>query len=112
MKAEDVAPADAPFGYARPLLVRIDAIIGRAVEIPVSLLTAVEIVILFAGVVARYGFRRPFTWSDELASILFLWLAMLGTVVAFRRMEHMRMAMLVTRAGAQLGAFLEALAGA
>ena len=110
MKAEDSAPADAPFDYTRPLLVRIDAILGRAVEIPVALLTAVEIVILFAGVVARYGFRRPFTWSDELASILFLWLAMLGTVVAFRRMEHMRMAMLVTRAGPQLRAFLEALA--
>jgi len=84
--------------------------LGRAVEVPAALLTAVEIVILFAGVVARYGFRRPFTWSDELASILFLWLAMLGTVVAFRRMEHMRMAMLVARAGPRLHAFLEALA--
>jgi len=110
MKAEDAAPADTPFDDARSLLVRIDAILGRAVEIPVALLTAVEIVILFAGVVARYVFRRPFTWSDELASILFLWLAMLGTVVAFRRMEHMRMAMLVTRAGPRLRAFLEALA--
>jgi tripartite ATP-independent transporter DctM subunit len=110
MKGEDAASADAPFDSARPFLVRIDTILGRTVEIPVALLTAVEIVILFAGVVARYGFRRPFTWSDELASILFLWLAMLGTVVAFRRMEHMRMAMLVSRAGPRLRAFLEALA--
>jgi tripartite ATP-independent transporter DctM subunit len=110
MKAGDAASTDAPFDYVRPVLVRIDAILGRAVEIPVALLTAVEIAILFAGVVARYGFRRPFTWSDELASILFLWLAMLGTVVAFRRMEHMRMAMLVARAGPRLRAFLEALA--
>jgi len=110
MKAGDAASTDAPFDYVRPVLVRIDAILGRAVEIPVALLTAVEIVILFAGVVARYGFRRPFTWSDELASILFLWLAMLGTVVAFRRVEHMRMAMLVARVGPRLRAFLEALA--
>src|ERR1700745_135768 len=104
MKAEDAASADAPLDYAPALRGRIDAILGRAVEIPVALLTAVEIVILFAGVVARYGFRRPFTGSHDLASILFLWLAMLGTVVAFRRMEHMRMAMLVTRAGPQLRA--------
>ena len=34
-------------------------------------------------------------WSDELASILFLWLAMLGSVIAFRRGEHMRMTALV-----------------
>ena len=50
-----------------------------------------EIVILFGGVVARYVFNHPLVWSDELASILFLWLAMLGAVIAFRRDEHMRM---------------------
>jgi TRAP-type C4-dicarboxylate transport system permease small subunit len=31
-----------------------------------------------AGVVARYVLRQPLIWSDELASILFLWLAMGG----------------------------------
>ena len=39
----------------------------------------------------RYVFHQPIIWSDELASILFLWLAMLGSVVALRRGEHMRM---------------------
>ena len=47
--------------------------------------------ILFAGVVSRYVLHAPLVWSDELASILFLWLAMLGSAVAFRRTEHMRM---------------------
>ena len=50
-----------------------------------------EIAILFGGVISRYVFDRPLVWSDELASILFLWLAMLGAVIAFRRDEHMRM---------------------
>ena len=50
-----------------------------------------EIAILFAGVVSRYVFNKPLTWSDELASILFLWLAMLGAVIALRRGEHMRL---------------------
>ena len=54
-------------------------------------LVAVEIVILFGGVIARYVFDPPLVWSDELASMLFLWLAMLGAVIAFRRDEHMRM---------------------
>jgi TRAP-type C4-dicarboxylate transport system permease small subunit len=36
-------------------------------------------------------FNAPLTWSDELASILFLWLAMLGSVIALRRGEHMRL---------------------
>ena len=54
-----------------------------------------EIIILFSGIVARYVLHTPLVWSDELASILFLWLAMLGSVIAFRRGEHMRMAALV-----------------
>src|SRR6476646_11536509 len=78
---------------------RLENWLGHLVEVPVALLTAIEVLILFAGVVSRYVFHNPFTWSDELASILFLWLAMLGAVVAFRRVEHMRMSALVNNAG-------------
>src|SRR3954451_10189108 len=89
---------------------RLDGWLGRLVEVPVALLTAIEVLILFAGVVSRYVFHNPFTWSDELASILFLWLAMLGAVVAFRRSEHMRMSTLVARASPRWRAFFEAFA--
>ncbi|SFO77033.1 TRAP transporter, DctM subunit [Variovorax sp. PDC80] len=67
----------------------------RIVEVLACVLVAAEIVLLLCGVVSRYVFRQPLTWSDELASILFLWLAMLGAVLAFCRGEHMRMAALV-----------------
>ena len=80
------------------------------VEIPAALLVVAEIVILFAGVVARYGLHRPLIWSDELASILFLWLAMLGAAVAFRRAEHMRMTALVASAQAAMRAYLDVVA--
>jgi tripartite ATP-independent transporter DctM subunit len=91
---------------------RLEGLLGRLVEVPVALLTAIEVVILFAGVVSRYVFRNPFVWSDELASILFLWLAMLGAVVAFRRSEHMRMSTLVARASPAWRTFFEAFAAA
>jgi len=52
-------------------------------------LVLAETGILFAGVVARYAFQRAADpGRDELASILFLWLAMLGSVIALRRGEH------------------------
>src|ERR1700686_5560641 len=73
------------------VVVAIDALLGGLVEILAATLVALEIAILFGGVVARYVFNHPLVWSDELASILFLWLAMLGAVIAFRRDEHMRM---------------------
>jgi tripartite ATP-independent transporter DctM subunit len=69
----------------------LDAVLGGLVEIAAAALVAAEIAILFSGVVARYVFNHPLVWSDEFASILFLWLAMLGAVIAFRRDEHMRM---------------------
>jgi tripartite ATP-independent transporter DctM subunit len=69
----------------------LDSVLGAVVEILAAMLVAAEIVILFSGVVARYVLNHPLIWSDELASILFLWLAMLGAVIAFRRDEHMRM---------------------
>ena len=80
------------------------------VEIPAALLVVAEIVILFAGVVARYGLHRPLIWSDELASILFLWLAMLGAAVAFRRAEHMRMTAVVANARPAMRAYLDLVA--
>ena len=82
------------------------------VEIPAVLLVATEVGVLFAGVVARYALHAPLIWSDELASILFLWLAMLGAVVAFRRNEHMRMTAIAGMASPATRAFLEAFATA
>src|SRR5256714_4877699 len=102
----EAAPAS-PFASAAA---RIEGWLGRMVEVPVALLTALEVLILLAGVISRYVFHRPFTWSDELASILLLWLAMLGAVVAFRRGEHMRMSTLVARAAPTWRVFFEAFA--
>jgi tripartite ATP-independent transporter DctM subunit len=84
--------------------------LGAMVEVPAAILVVAEIAILFAGVVARYALREPLIWSDELASILFLWLAMLGAVVAFRRSEHMRMTAIVANAKPSMRAYLDVVA--
>src|SRR5882757_7144225 len=94
----------------RSLLASIEHFLGMLVEIPAAILVVAEIIILFAGVVARYGLHRPLIWSDELASILFLWLAMLGAAVAFRRAEHMRMTAVVASAKPAMRAYLDLVA--
>jgi tripartite ATP-independent transporter DctM subunit len=94
----------------RSLAESLDTYLGIFVEVPAALLVVAEIVILFAGVVARYGLHRPLIWSDELASILFLWLAMLGATVAFRRAEHMRMTAVVASAKPATRAYLDVVA--
>jgi tripartite ATP-independent transporter DctM subunit len=64
-------------------------------EVPAAALVFAEVCVLLAGVIARYVLHAPLIWSDELASILFLWLAMLGSVIALQRSEHMRLTAVV-----------------
>ena len=102
-------PEQGSSGFSR-LLAALDRGIGLAAEGPAAFLVAAEVVVLFAGVISRYVFHSPIVWSDELASILFLWLAMLGAVVAYRKAEHMRMTAVVAMARPALRPFFEALA--
>src|SRR2546421_10065526 len=94
----------------RSLAAVLEASLAMLVDIPAALLVTAEIVILFAGVVARYGLHRPLIWSDELAWTLFLWLAMLGAAVTFRRAEHMRMTAVVANARPVMRAYLDMVA--
>jgi tripartite ATP-independent transporter DctM subunit len=97
-------------GQIRTLLHRLESAVGGLVSLAAALLVAAEILLLFAGVVARYALHTPLIWADELATILFMWLAMLGAVIAFRRGAHMRMTALLSRARPGLRGLMEVLA--
>src|SRR5262249_36234668 len=73
------------------------------------LLLSAEIILLLVGVVARYVFQAPQVWIDELTSLLFLWLAMLGAVLALRAGSHMRMTALISRTSGRAWEGLNAL---
>ncbi len=81
-------------GHAPAWVTDAERWLRHLVEIPAALLVAAEVLILFVGICAR-AFHQPIIWSDELASILFLWLGMLGAVVAIQRGEHMRLTFVV-----------------
>src|SRR5215207_5231919 len=106
----DTDVLELPAGSRRHWAARLSAVLVPLVEIPAALLVVAEIVVLFAGILARYVFHKPIIWSDELAAILFLWLAMLGSVIAFQRDEHMRMTALVGMLKPRARAFLDVIA--
>ena len=81
----------------RPWTVAIDRAIGAIVEPMAAVILVVEVAILASGVFSRYVLHNAIVWTDELATILFLWLAMLGAVIAYRRGEHMRLTALYRR---------------
>lgn len=69
----------------------IDRLLAWITEVPTAVIVVVEILILGGGAFARYALHQPLTWTDELASVLFLWLAMLGSCIALRRAAHMHL---------------------
>jgi hypothetical protein len=70
-------PADTPtHGHGLPpssfandssAVVRLDRRLGWLVDFAAGALVLADILVLLAGVVARFVFHRPLVWSDELA---------------------------------------------
>ena len=87
----------------------LDIWLGRAVDLVAAALIVAEVVLLFAGVVARYALHNPIVWSDELAGSLFLWLGMLGAVIALRKGEHLAFSALSLKAAPRTQMLLRAL---
>src|SRR5215468_4874166 len=88
----------------------VDNLIGHLAEAIGAAIVVAETVILFAGVVSRYVFNSPIIWTDELANFLFLWLSMIGTVVALRGNGHMRLTTLVNWVRPGLGNWFNSVA--
>lgn len=84
--------------------------IMRPVEFVAAALVAFIICVLLLGVTSRYVFSLPFVWVDEVASISFIWLAMLGSAIAIDRNEHLRLTLFVGMMPERLRGFVETLA--
>lgn len=67
----------------------------RAVEWLLIALLALMMVLVFGNVVLRYGFNSGIVYAEELSRFSFMWLTMLGAVVAMRDGGHLGMTSLV-----------------
>lgn len=101
---------DRPRGPIPATAALIDRWLGHGIEWLSASLVLVEVLLLGVGVFSRYVMHAPITWLDETASILFLWLVMLGATIAMRRGAHMRMTSLISRASEPARARLDLLA--
>ena len=82
----------------------------RPFEIISSGLLVAIVVLLLAGVISRYVFSLPVVWIDEVASLCFLWLAMLGSAIALDRNEHLRLTLFLYMMPKRVQRFVEAFA--
>jgi tripartite ATP-independent transporter DctM subunit len=79
---------------------------------PLEVLSAILLLVIFflllGGVVSRYIFSYPIIWIDEVVSLSFLWLAMLGTALAMHRNEHLRLTVVLDKLPPRVKQFVEA----
>ena len=52
---------------------------------------------VFLGVFSRYVLRSTFTWYDEIARLLFVWMVFLGAAVGVRQASHFRLHLVIDR---------------
>ena len=90
--------------------VRVGSTIVKPIEVICAVLNALIFTLLLGGVVARYVFSYPVSWIDEVASIAFLWVAMLGSVLAVDRSEHLRLNVFVEMLPDRLQGFVKTFA--
>ena len=90
----------------------LDTVLALITEPLAAAVVVAEVLVLLIGVISRFVFNHPLTWSDELASIMFLWLAMLGAAIAQRRGQHMRMTALVGMCSGGVRSLLETVGAA
>lgn len=57
-------------------------------ELAGAMLLAVLTFTVGLQVVCRYALARPLSWTEELSTILFVWITMLGASIALKRHEH------------------------
>mgnify|MGYP001339459915 FL=1 len=62
-----------------------------------ALLMMVMATVVTAQVVSRYVFGNPFTWTEELARYVFVWMSMLGMAVGVKYGSHIALDILVKK---------------
>ena len=104
------ASTSAPTNPLARLLAGVNRNVMHVVAAVAAALVVVETGVLLAGVIYRYALHDPLIWSDELASTLFIWLSMLGAVLALDRGEHMRLTAIVNKLSDKWRVWLETVA--
>ncbi|MCO5066613.1 MAG: TRAP transporter large permease subunit [Rhizobiaceae bacterium] len=106
MEIEAYQTAPAPRLYS-PFAVRM---LVRAIEAFAAATLTAMVLLVFVAVFFRYFLLTPIFWADEVCSLLFIWLSMLGAVIAIERNEHIRLTLVLRSMPPAIQPFVETLA--
>jgi TRAP-type C4-dicarboxylate transport system permease small subunit len=84
----ETGPAKCPEGGGRSLLALLRWTIFHAEEIVCYSFLGLLVVTTSLQVFTRYVLNRPFTWTEEVARMLFTWIVFLGGAFIVKRSSH------------------------
>lgn len=74
----------------RRLLQHFEEVVGSAILVVLCVVTTLQ-------VASRYLLGSPFSWTEEIATLLFGWLVFIGTALAMKHNEHFVVEIFVDR---------------
>jgi TRAP-type C4-dicarboxylate transport system permease small subunit len=83
--------------------------LDRAEEYSACFLLLVLFVLLTVTIVLRFAFSLGFSWMEEIARVIFVWIVMLGAAAAMRTKVHIRLTFGIDLLPAGLGKAAELL---
>ena len=72
--------------------------------------SAFLVIIVFGNVVGRYAFNFSLAWAEEASRFLFIWVILIGSVLANEKYEHMNLDILVQYLPRRGGRFVQLIA--
>ena len=69
----------------------------KSLEIMLVVFSVAIVVLVFLQVMFRYVFFYAISWSEELATFLFVWIVLIGAAVGFRKQSHLGINVLTKR---------------
>lgn len=72
-------------------------LLTRSLEVVVTIIVGVLVLDVLWGVISRFVLSEPSRWTEELATFLLTWVALLGAAVAFSRQQHLGVDYLVNK---------------
>lgn len=76
---------------------RVSGYADRVLSLVCIMIYSVIVVLVFIGTTSRYAFNHPFTFTEEISTMLMISMAFLGASLPFRREQHPRLVLVVEK---------------
>jgi TRAP-type C4-dicarboxylate transport system permease small subunit len=91
-------------------LEKVYGFLEKALKSLIIILMAVMVVLIFVNIICRYFLGAAIAWSEEVSRFILIWIAFLGTILAYVNNEHLGLDLVIRKLPVRLGGVVETIA--